>query len=94
MGDRVKLLDEDEFAIVYEGVDKFNNVKVLYNEEIIDVNIKRISLNLKAIDLYPRDYDLNSLFVSYKERKLEKDIKRGSKKALKKIQKDIKNNML
>lgn len=94
MGDRVKLLDEDEFAIVYEGVDKFNNVKVLYNEEIIDVNIKRISLNLKAIDLYPRDYDLNSLFVSYKERKLEKDIKRDSKKALKKIQKDIKNNML
>ncbi|WP_343101546.1 endonuclease MutS2 [Romboutsia sp. MSSM.1001216sp_RTP31141st1_G3_RTP31141_220114] len=94
MGDRVKLLDEDEFAIVYEGVDKFNNVKVLYNEEIIDVNIKRISLNLKAIDLYPRDYDLNSLFVSYKERKLEKDIKRGSKKALKKIQKDIKSNRL
>ena len=94
MGDRVKLLDEDEFAIVYEGVDKFNNVKVLYNEEIIDVNIKRISLNLKAIDLYPRDYDLNSLFVSYKERKLEKDIKRDSKKALKKIQKDIKNNRL
>lgn len=94
MGDRVKLLDEDEFAIVYEGVDKFNNVKVLYNEEIIDVNIKRISLNLKAIDLYPRDYDLNSLFVNYKERKLEKDIKRGSKKALKKIQKDIKNNRL
>ena len=94
MGDRVKLLDEDEFAIIYEGVDKFNNVKVLYNEEIIDVNIKRISLNLKAIDLYPRDNDLNSLFISYKERKLEKDIKRGSKKALKKIQKDIKSNRL
>ena len=31
---------------------------------------------------------MNQLFVSFKERKLEKDIERGSKKALKKIRKD------
>ena len=40
-------------------------------------------------DVYPKDYDLNSLFISFEKRKLEKDIKRGSKKALKKIQKEI-----
>lgn len=91
-GDKVKLLDFDESAIVYKSLDKFNNIEVLYNDEIIKVNIKRIKLELKAQDLYPKDYDLNSLFVSYEDRKLDKDIQRGSKKALKKIQKEIKNN--
>ncbi|MCR8744425.1 hypothetical protein NWE74_03855 [Romboutsia lituseburensis] len=47
---------------------------------------------LKAKDLYPEGYDIDSLFISYEDRKLEKDIQRGSKKALKKIQKEIKNN--
>lgn len=47
---------------------------------------------LKATDLYPEGYDLSTLFVSYKEIKLEKDIARVYKKALKKIQKEIKNN--
>lgn len=53
---------------------------ILYNKEFIDVNYKRIKLELKASELYPEGYDLNQLFISYKERKLEKDIKRGSKK--------------
>ena len=78
--------------IVLKTIDKYNNVEVLYKEEFIKVNIKRIELSLKAKDLYPVGYDLNSLFVSFEERKLEKDIARGSKKALKKIQKEIKNN--
>ena len=78
--------------IHYKQIDKFNNVAVLYNKEFIDVNIRRLELSLKAKDLYPEDYDLNSLFVSFEDRKLEKDIARGSKKALKKIQKEIKNN--
>ncbi|MCY6485444.1 endonuclease MutS2 [Clostridium aestuarii] len=89
VGDKVKLLDKDDFGIIYKPVDKFNNVKVLYNNEFIEVNAKRIELSLKAAELYPKDYDLNSLFVSYKERKLDRDIERGSKKALKKIQKEI-----
>ena len=92
IGDKVKLLDYDDYGIVYKTIDKYNNVEVLYKEEFIKVNIKRIELSLKAKDLYPQGYDLNSLFVSFEERKLEKDIARGSKKALKKIQKEIKNN--
>lgn len=92
VGDKVKLLDEDEFAIVYKAVDKFNNIEVLYNNEFIKVNIKKVELQLKADKLYPLGYDINSLFTSYEDRKLEKDIERGSKKALKKIQKQIRNN--
>ena len=56
------------------------------------INIKRLELSLKAKDLYPESYDLNTLFVSFEDRKLEKDIDRCSKKALKNIQKEIKNN--
>ena len=90
--DNVKLLDFDDFAIVHKPMDKLNNVEVFYKNEFISINAKRLKLQLKAEDLYPKDYDLNSLFISFEKRKLEKDIKRGSKKALKKIQKEIKNN--
>lgn len=88
VGDKVLLLDKNDSAIIYKGRDEFNNVVVLYNKEFIEVNYKRVKLELKAEELYPEGYDLNQLFVSYKERKLERDIERGSKKALKKIRKD------
>ena len=91
IGDKIRLLDKDDFGIVYTGIDKFNNLQVLYKNEFITVNIKRTKPYLKAKDLYPEGYDLNSLFVSFKDRKLGKDIARGSKNALKKIQKEIKN---
>ena len=64
---------------------------VFYNKEFVKVNVSRLKLELKATELYPEGYDLNSLFVSYRERKLERDIERGSKKALKKIQKEMRN---
>lgn len=88
VGDKVILLENNESAIVYKERDRLNNVTILYNKEFIEVNYKRIKLELKASDLYPEGYDLNQLFISYKERKLEKDIKRGSKKALKRIEKE------
>lgn len=88
IGDKVILLDNNESAIVYKEMDKLNNVTVLYKNQFIEVNYKRIKLEIKASELYPEDYDLNQLFVSYKERKLERDIERGSKKALKKIRKE------
>lgn len=88
IGDKVILLDNNESAIVYKEMDKLNNVTVLYKNEFIEVNYKRMKLDIKASELYPKDYDLNQLFISYKERKLERDIERGSKKALKKIRKE------
>jgi len=91
-GDRVKLLDYDDFGIVYEEKNKYHNVTVFYNEQFIEVNEKRIVLECKAEELYPENYDLNSLFVDYKTRKLNHDLERGSKKALRKIQKEIRKN--
>ncbi|WP_338751094.1 endonuclease MutS2 [Bacillus sp. FJAT-52991] len=91
-GDKVKLLDYDEVAIIYKERNSFQNVVVLYQEELIEVNVKRVRLELKASDLYPQGYDLDTLFVAYKDRKLQHDLERGSKKALRKIQKEIKNS--
>ena len=88
VGDKVLLLDKNDSAIIYKGRDEFNNVVVLYNKDFIEVNYKRVKLELKAEELYPEGYDLNQLFVSYKDRKLERDIERGSKKALKKLRKE------
>ena len=87
-GDKVLLLDKDESALVYEGIDEFNNITVMLNKELIKVNYKRIKLLFKAEELYPEGYDLNQLFVSFKRRKFERDIERGSKKALKKLRKE------
>ncbi|SFC88339.1 endonuclease MutS2 [Clostridium uliginosum] len=88
VGDKIIFLENNESAIVYKERDRLNNVTILYNKEFIEVNYKRIKLELKASELYPEGYDLNQLFIIYKERKLEKDIERGSKKALKKIKKE------
>lgn len=92
VGDKVKLLDENDFGVIYKPIDKFNNVEVLFKDNFISVNIKRLQLSIKASELYPEGYDLDTLFTSFEDRKLEKDIQRGSKKALKKIQKEIKEN--
>ena len=88
VGDKVLLLDKNDSVIIYKGRDEFNNVVVLYDKEFIEVNYKRVKIELKAEELYPEGYDLNQLFVSYKDRKLERDIERGSKKALKKLRKE------
>lgn len=88
IGDKVKLLDNNKEAIVYKEINELNNITVLCDGEFIEVNYKRLKLEIKAEDLYPAGYDLNQLFVTYKERKLERDIERGSKKALKKIRKE------
>jgi MutS2 family protein len=88
-GDRVKLLDYDDFGIIYKEMDNFYNVVVFYNEKFIEVNVKRISLEISAKELYPDGYDLETLFIDYTTRKTQHDIERGSKKALRKIQKEI-----
>lgn len=91
IGDKVLWLDKNESAIVYKERDLYNNIIIFYNKEFIEVNYKRVKLQLRADELYPEGYDLNQIFVSFKERKLEKDIERGSKKALKEIRKSWKN---
>ncbi|MGE7942412.1 endonuclease MutS2 [Lysinibacillus xylanilyticus] len=93
-GDRVKLLDHDDVGIVYQEMDNFYNVVVFYEREFIKVNVKRLALELPATELYPEGYDVETLFVDYKDRKLQHDLERGSKKALRKIQKEIRKDKL
>lgn len=87
-GDKVLITESNEYALVYEPKDEFNKIKLFYNNQFIHVYYKKIKLELRAEELYPEGYDLDTLFTSYKERKLEHDIQRGSKKALKKILKN------
>lgn len=84
----MKLLDYNDFGLVYELQDKFSNVTVYYQNEMIDVNKKRLKLEQKAKDLYPDSYDLDASFTDYQMRKWQHDIERGSKKALRKIEKE------
>lgn len=86
-GDKVFLTEKGDDGIVYTTQDKYRNLVVLYKGEFIEVNEKQVKLVIRAKELYPEGYELDSLFVSYRERKLERDIERGSKKALKKIRK-------
>lgn len=85
IGDRVLLLDRNTNGIVYKEVDKFNNITVLVNNEFIEVNYKRLKLEISAEELYPEGYDMQQLFSSFKQRKLERDIERGSTKGIKKF---------
>lgn len=88
----MKLLDHDDFGIVYEEMNQFYMVPVYYKGEFIEVNVKRMTLEGKAQDLYPAGYDLTTLFSDYRRRKMEHDIRRGSKKALRAIDKEIRKN--
>ena len=65
----VNLLDHDDFGIIYKEKDNFYNVVVYYNGEFIEVNVKRITLEVSAKELYPEGYDLNTLFVDLKKEK-------------------------
>ncbi|MCH1626530.1 endonuclease MutS2 [Ferdinandcohnia quinoae] len=93
VGDKVKITEYADFGIVYKKRDNFNNVVVLYKNQFVEVNAKRIELEIKAADLYPEGYDINSLFVSYKDRKLQHDMERGSKKALRKVNSEIRKKL-
>lgn len=79
-GDRVKLLDYNDYGIVYQEMDPYNNIAVFYQGNFMEVNVKRLALEVQANELYPEGYDLDTLFVDYQDRKLQHDIERGSKK--------------
>ena len=51
----VNLLDHDDFGIIYKEKDNFYNVVVYYNGEFIEVNVKRITLEVAAGNCIQRD---------------------------------------
>lgn len=88
-GDRVTLLETGQSGLIYAQVDKYHQVTVYIDGEYQDIHVRRIKLEQKASDLYPDGYDLDNLFVDYATRKLNHDIERGSKKAMRKIHKEL-----
>ncbi len=89
-GDKVLLLEHNIEALVYEPKTKLAPLRVFYNNQIVEVEEKRVRLLLSAKELYPEGYNLDLIFQGFQKLKEEHDITRGSKKALKKIQKEMK----
>ena len=64
-----------------------NQAQILLDESLVIVPTRRVKLLMSREELYPAGYDLESLFHSFAERKFNRDIDRGSKKAQKEIKK-------
>ena len=87
-GDQVILTETNQVGLVYQDEGKAE-VTVYLEKEMIPILRKRLKLKMTAQELYPADYDLSSLFVDFHERKREKDLARGSKKAHKELDKEM-----
>ena len=88
-GDRVRLLEKNLVGLVYAFDESRRHVTVFVDAEFIEVPARRVRVEARAVDLYPTDYDLETLFTTYRERKEAHDFERGSKKALRRVEKEI-----
>ncbi|WP_214760664.1 endonuclease MutS2 [Exiguobacterium sp. s129] len=88
-GDRVRLLETNQVGLVYSFDASRRHVRVFVDAEYIVLPSRRVRLEARATELYPADYDLDTLFTTYQERKEAHDFARGSKKALRRVEKEI-----
>jgi DNA mismatch repair protein MutS2 len=70
MGDSVHVLNTGELGVIFKGPDSQGNYLVQVRERKVEVNYKRLKLNLPASDLYPEGYDFSIIFESKEHRKL------------------------
>ena len=91
-GDRVLWTEKNKIGLVYELIIGTPMVKIYLDNEMITVHQKKLKLNQQAQELYPDNYDLDSLFEGFKIRKQRRDLERGSKKAYKKLRQERQNN--
>jgi MutS2 family protein len=71
-GDNVKIPSLNEFGIVFKEADERGDVEVLVKGEKLKLNHKRLSLYIKAEELYPEDYDMDIIFESKEHRKVRR----------------------
>lgn len=88
-GDRVKSTSLEAEVLVYRTDDFTGKVTVFHNEEMIEVEPSDLVLVFSRETLYPIGYDMDQLFRTFKDRKLERDIEKGRFKNLK----DLKERM-
>lgn len=86
-GDRIFLNESKESAIVFEDQGK-PDIQVFVNDEILEVPRRRVRFEASVHELYPLNYDLDSLFTDFQTRKQARDLARGSKKAHKRLAKE------
>lgn len=87
-GDRVFWTEKKKTGLIYETMEMTDDVVIYVEKEKITVHKRQIKLERSATELYPPNYDLNSLFEDYHDRKRNRDLERGSKKAYKKLKKE------
>ena len=86
-GDRVFSTIHQKEGLIFE--DQGEDTLIFYlDSEKIEVPRSRVTLKRRAEELYPENYDLDSLFTDFKTRKWQRDIERGSKKAHKQLAKE------
>jgi MutS2 family protein len=75
-GDNVKIASIGEFGIVYKPADEKGDVEVMVKGRMETFNHKRLSLYIKAEDLYTDGYDMDIVFESKENRKLRNKMKK------------------
>lgn len=86
MGDRVRYTETGAVGLFYQKISD-SDAEVFLNDEMQQLPLRRLRLEMAASQLYPQDYDLSTLFTDFHERKFQRDIQRGSKKAQKLLRK-------
>lgn len=88
-GDRVYWTEKNKTALVFAEIEQSNEVIIYVDQAKITVHKRKLKLESSYQDLYPSNYDLESLFEDFHERKKRKDLERGSKKAHKQLKKEM-----
>ncbi|PFO04807.1 DNA mismatch repair protein [Bacillus sp. AFS076308] len=76
-GDNVKISPANEFGIVYKGPDQHGNYLVQVKGEKVSINHKRLTIYIRADELYPENYDFDIIFQSKENRKKSKLLSKG-----------------
>ena len=66
-GDRVRLLETNQVGLVYSFDASRRHVRVFVDAEYVELPSRRVRLEARATELYPADYDLDTLFTTYQE---------------------------
>ncbi|WP_375179960.1 endonuclease MutS2 [Enterococcus rotai] len=88
-GDRVFWTEKKTIGLIFELIELSDEVIIFVENQKVRVHKRQLKLDRSAKELYPPNYDLDSLFEDYHERKKIRDLERGSKKAHKKLRKEM-----
>ncbi|WP_206855725.1 endonuclease MutS2 [Candidatus Enterococcus mangumiae] len=86
-GDRVYATQFQKEALVFEDTGE-DTIVIFIDKQKETVLRQRVVLKMSAEELYPVGYEIDHLFTEFKDRKWQRDIDRGSKKAQKKLLKE------